>query len=91
MQLGKNATKKLGKQRPDNVRRAGGWEAAIADAEHKIYETKARLGRLKAALSFCKESLSNGDPFPAKSAKQKGEQEQASGLFGLELSMTVSK
>ena len=69
--LGKKASRKLGQLRPYNLGhgkgKEGGWEGAIADAERKIGETKARLARLKAALAFCRERLESGDPFPGQS------------------------
>jgi hypothetical protein len=76
MQLGENASRKLGKNRSKELgqhrsKPGGGWGDAIADAERKIGETRARLARLKAALSFCKESQDNGDPFPGQQAAKK--------------------
>ena len=68
MKLGENTSLQLGQTRPQ---RLGGWKAAIADAERKIDEAKARLARLKAALSFCRESLENGDPFPGEPRKRR--------------------
>jgi len=77
--LGRNTSTKLGQRSPsrlgDNVEREGGWQGAIADAERKISETKARLARLKAALAFCRERLESGDPFP-------GDRKSKSATFG---------
>jgi hypothetical protein len=62
---------KLGQKCPNNLGRLRGWEGAIADAERKIGETKARLVRLKDALAFSKESFERGDPFPGEKSKSK--------------------
>jgi hypothetical protein len=68
MKVRRTASKKLGHIGP---RELGGWAGAAADAEAKIAATKARLARLKAALSFCRESLASGDPFPGEKVKKR--------------------